>query len=175
MGRTRDPHYKRDEQIMGRHAASRIGAWRTSGVNRPGYSRPPAPPQPVPQAPQSPADEWDFDADVTVDLGSLRDHSVIRRLAAKATEAKWGPLPSVFVGKPSVRIRVGGVPVVLPGTWELVVGRSSDGIETIYGLDQSGTLHLIMLRGDGEPAEMGDVPPEVLEYLRDLYYPRSTS
>ncbi|MFJ4039375.1 hypothetical protein ACIPVB_15015 [Microbacterium sp. NPDC090007] len=101
--------------------------------------------------------------------------SLSQFLAAQATAAKWGPLPAISNGQPSVRVRVGGVPVVLRGSWEIFIARSTDGIETAYGLDDNGVLHLVMLRGDGTPAEMVDVPDQVLDHIRDWAFPGGAS
>lgn len=155
---------------------SKIHAWRASGVNAPGYSQRPQQAPAAPQhGPQGRADDWDYDGPITVDLGTPRAHSLSHFLAAQATSAKWGPLPSIPNGQPTVRVRVGGVPVVLPGTWEIFVGRSTTNVETVYGLDPNGVLHLVMIRGNGEPAEMIDVPDHVLDHLRDWAFPGSTS
>ncbi|REC97282.1 hypothetical protein DEU35_3047 [Microbacterium sp. AG157] len=154
-----------------RHAARVIHPFRTSGVNSPGYSQRP---QQAPVARQRHEDDWDYDAPMTVDLGTPNARSLSHFLAAQATAARWAPVPSVSNGQPSVRVRVGGVPVVLPA-WEIFIGRSTTGVETAYGLDDSGVLHLVMLRGNGEPAEMVDVPDHVLDHLRDWAFPGSTS
>jgi len=108
-------------------------------------------------------------------MGTPNAHSISYRMAAQATNVKWAPLPSVFVGEPAVRVRVGGVPVALPGTWEIVVGRSTTGVESIYGLDDQDFLHIVMLRADGEPAELIDAPDHVLGMIRDHYFPGGAS
>lgn len=158
-----------------RHPARVIHPWRTSGVNKPGYGTFPARPQQASAAPQRHQDDWDYDGPMTVDLGTPKALSLAHFLAAQATAARWASLPVIPNGQPSVRVRVGGVPVVLPGTWEIFIGRSTDGIETAYGLDDSGVLHLVMLRRDGTPAEMVDVPDHVLDHIRDWAFPGSTS
>ncbi len=155
---------------MPRHAASKIGPFRYSGVNPR-----PQPRQQAPAAPQRPADDWDYNEPITVNLGTPNAHSLSHFLAAQATSAKWGPLPSIPNGQPTVRVRIGGVPVVLPGTWEIFIGRSTDGIETAYGLADDGVVHLVMLRRDGTPAEMVDVPPHVLDHLREWAFPGGAS
>lgn len=163
------PPSTRVSKIMGRHAASKIHPWRTSGVNAPGYSRPPQ------QAPQRASDDWDRDEPMTVDLGTPSAHSSAHRLAAQATNVKWAPLPSIFVGTPSVRVRVGGVSVVLPGNWEIHTDRSSTGVEFAYCLDALGMLRLVGIRSDGEPGELIDVPFRVLDVIRAHFFPKAQS
>ncbi len=153
--------------------ASKIHPWRTSGVNRPGYSRPPAPPQQASAAPHRLDDDWDYDAPTTVSLG--KPLSLSQFLAAQATAAKWGP-PAGHLEWPALRARpCWRRPRRLPGSWEIFIARSTDGIETAYGLDDNGVLHLVMLRGDGTPAEMVDVPDQVLDHIRDWAFPGGAS
>ncbi|MFJ4161166.1 hypothetical protein [Microbacterium testaceum] len=155
-----------------RHAARVIHPHRTSGHNPVGYLRPP---QQAPVAPQRPADDWDYGEPITVDLGTPNAHSLAHFLATQATSAKWAPVPSIPDGQPTVRVRVGGVPVVLPSAWEIFVGRSTTGVETVYGLEPNGVVHLVMLRRDGTPAELVDVPDHVLDHLRDWAFPGGAS
>jgi hypothetical protein len=108
---------------------------------------------------------------MNVDLGTSRSSSLAHRLAAQATQVRWAPLPSALVARPSVRVRIGGMSVLLQGGWELAADRSSGGVETVYALDPAGDLHLIARRDDGEPAELLDVPIHVLDALRAHYFP----
>ena len=152
---------------MGRHPASKIHAWRTSGVNAPGYSRPPAPPQPVPQAPQSPPDEY---ADERIDMAKLARDRYIAMRAAEAQDARLVAVAPVPDHVPGVLVYVGDVPHRIPAAWRVRVDRASDGGYMLFAIDAADRLR-IMTNARTGLVELVDVPRDITAEIRADRFP----
>ena len=146
---------------MPRHAASVIHPFRTSGVNAPGYSRPPQ--QAAQARQQAPS------GDLSVDLDNLGSDGAARIRAAQI-EGVTGRQPfKVDPATPSAIIRLGKHKLRLPLGWQASMGRASDGSHVAFVLEPSEVLHVIVDR-QGRLVELANLPVDVSdEFIRTMF------
>lgn len=149
-GEPRHPlHLTREEHIMGRHPASKIGAWRTSGVNRPGYSRPP---QQAPRAPQQA-----LSGDMRIDLANLGPDASAHLAAAEEAGVTLVPPFKVDPATPCATVRAGKFKVRVPMGWQISTSKSGLGGWVVFVLEANQTLHVLAER-EGRLWEMSHLP-----------------
>ncbi|MFF7683878.1 hypothetical protein ACFZA2_14090 [Microbacterium sp. NPDC007973] len=134
---------------MGRHPASKIGAWRTSGVNRPGYSRPP---QQANAAPQQV-----LRGDMRVDLANLGPDATAYLAAAEEAGVTLVPPFRPDPATPCATVRAGRFKIRLPLGWEASVSKSRLGGWVVFVLEPNHTLHVLAER-EGKLWEMSKLP-----------------
>lgn len=157
---------------MGR-IGSKIHPYRTSGVNSPGYSRPPQQAPASPQtAPQAQTDEY---PDECIDMGKLaRD----RYAAVRAAEAKDARLVAVA----PVPAHVAGVIVYLgerahriPASWQVRTSTASNGMHMMFCLDASDRMRVLTNASSGHLVELVDMPRDIVAEFRAAMFPARSS
>lgn len=148
---------------MAKRPARTIHAWRSSGTNLPGYSRPAQQPAPVapaasvrpsvrPTAPQRPQDATTLDEALQ---GLLR--------------AAAGPSPSLqfpaMAGGHGSFIALNGHQQRLPENTLVSASRAKDGTDVAFVMNDRGRIWILIGTDEGV-RELVNVPPQLLHEIR---------
>lgn len=131
---------------MPRHAASVIHPFRTSGVNKPGYSQRPQ------QAPQRAVSD-----DMSVDLANLGPDVSAHLAAAQEAGVVLVQPFRVDPATPCATVRAGRHKIRIPMGWEVRTSRSRLGSHIVFALEPNHTLHVLAER-EGKLWEMSQLP-----------------
>ena len=149
------------ENIVTSTHGRRIGAFRTSGVNTPGYSRqqPQQAPQQAPEAPQQ------RPMPGTLRIGPGRPSPRMQAHIANVKNVTAGPPPRVPKDGPTVTVFLDGERVRLPSDWTLAFSSAKDR-DVVYALEPSGALHVLVIHAGGELRELQGLTTELID---DIY------
>lgn len=141
-----------------------IHAYRSSGLNPSGYSRPPAPPQ-------QPADPWgDLDGHA-VSLGRTRGAERVQARVNAAPGVLLGDPPRVPAGDAVIAVHLDGVRVRVPTNWGIALS-SARGRNALHLREPDGALHVLVLDRDGELRELHGLPDDLVRDLVAQHFPR---
>ena len=154
--------------MKGKHPARTIHAWRSSGTNVPGYSRPP-----TQQAPQPPADPWDDDG-TTVSLGRSKAAERVRARVDAARGVSLGDPVRVPAEAAVVPVYLDGHRVRVPVDWAISIS-SRQGRDVLHLREPRGdALHVLLIDSNGVLRELHGLPDDLVRDLVALHFPRGT-
>lgn len=138
--------------------ARRIGPWRSSGLNQPGYSRPP----------QSAAEPSE---DLAVSLGTSRAPQRVQRRLEAAQGLILGDPPRVDPATACATVHLDGEPFRVPLGWHVAFS-SRRGRDALYVLDDRRGFHVLIVDSEGQIRELQGLPADLSEDLRRAHFPR---